>query len=133
MSLVSLEYEILCLTSQEKVTAPVQWETIMGDLVAKGFDAAYELGPGKVRCLHLFAGPYCVIVKLFPWIGPDSLGYPRHLCGYVCLRCTFVSMIDTRLFCIVAKKTDSRARDACDADFHIGVSAGALRNHEAGR
>merc|ERR1719298_191534 len=32
----------------KQVTAPVQWETIMGDLVAKGFDAAYELGPGKV-------------------------------------------------------------------------------------
>merc|ERR1719258_282725 len=32
----------------KQVTAPVQWETIMGNLVEKGFDSAYELGPGKV-------------------------------------------------------------------------------------
>ena len=32
----------------KQVTAPVQWETIMKDLVASGFDAGYELGPGKV-------------------------------------------------------------------------------------
>jgi [acyl-carrier-protein] S-malonyltransferase len=31
----------------KQVTAPVQWETIMGDLVAAGFKG-YELGPGKV-------------------------------------------------------------------------------------
>ena len=30
------------------MTAPVQWETIMTDLVAKGYDKGYELGPGKV-------------------------------------------------------------------------------------
>jgi len=32
----------------KQVTAPVQWETIMNDLVGKGFEAGYELGPGKV-------------------------------------------------------------------------------------
>jgi len=32
----------------KQVTAPVQWETIMKELVAKGYDAGYELGPGKV-------------------------------------------------------------------------------------
>merc|ERR1719329_707397 len=32
----------------KQVTAPVQWETIMTDLVAAGYDAGYELGPGKV-------------------------------------------------------------------------------------
>merc|ERR1719379_2203946 len=32
----------------KQVTAPVQWETIMGDLVAAGFSKGYELGPGKV-------------------------------------------------------------------------------------
>jgi len=32
----------------KQVTAPVQWETIMTDLVASGYDAGYELGPGKV-------------------------------------------------------------------------------------
>merc|ERR1711988_1892503 len=32
----------------KQVTAPVQWETIMKDLVASGYDAGYELGPGKV-------------------------------------------------------------------------------------
>jgi len=32
----------------KQVTAPVQWETIMKDLVAAGYDAGYELGPGKV-------------------------------------------------------------------------------------
>jgi len=30
------------------VTAPVQWETIMKDLVAAGYEKGYELGPGKV-------------------------------------------------------------------------------------
>jgi len=32
----------------KQVTAPVQWETIMTDLVEAGYDAGYELGPGKV-------------------------------------------------------------------------------------
>lgn len=32
----------------KQVTAPVQWETIMTDLVAAGYEAGYELGPGKV-------------------------------------------------------------------------------------
>jgi len=32
----------------KQVTAPVQWETIMGDLIANGFETGYELGPGKV-------------------------------------------------------------------------------------
>merc|ERR1719247_1678740 len=32
----------------KQVTAPVQWETIMKDLVASGYEAGYELGPGKV-------------------------------------------------------------------------------------
>ena len=32
----------------KQVTAPVQWETIMTDLNAAGFEAGYELGPGKV-------------------------------------------------------------------------------------
>jgi [acyl-carrier-protein] S-malonyltransferase len=32
----------------EQVTAPVQWETIMTNLVKDGFEAGYELGPGKV-------------------------------------------------------------------------------------
>ena len=32
----------------KQVTAPVQWETIMTDLVASGYEAGYELGPGKV-------------------------------------------------------------------------------------
>eukprot|EP00325_Prymnesiales_sp_UTEX-LB-985_P020608 CAMPEP_0174734980 /NCGR_PEP_ID=MMETSP1094-20130205/64189_1 /TAXON_ID=156173 /ORGANISM="Chrysochromulina brevifilum, Strain UTEX LB 985" /LENGTH=353 /DNA_ID=CAMNT_0015937881 /DNA_START=63 /DNA_END=1124 /DNA_ORIENTATION=- len=32
----------------KQVTAPVQWETIMTQLVDSGFDAGYELGPGKV-------------------------------------------------------------------------------------
>ena len=31
-----------------QVTAPVQWETIMKDLVAAGYEKGYELGPGKV-------------------------------------------------------------------------------------
>ena len=33
---------------KKQVTAPVQWETIMTDLVASGYEAGYELGPGKV-------------------------------------------------------------------------------------
>lgn len=34
---------------QKQVTAPVQWETIMKDILATGaFEAGYELGPGKV-------------------------------------------------------------------------------------
>jgi len=32
----------------KQVTAPVQWETIMTDLVAAGYEDGYELGPGKV-------------------------------------------------------------------------------------
>ena len=32
----------------KQVTAPVQWETIMTDLNAAGYEAGYELGPGKV-------------------------------------------------------------------------------------
>lgn len=32
----------------KQVTAPVQWETIMNDVVASGFESGYELGPGKV-------------------------------------------------------------------------------------
>merc|ERR1719405_149770 len=32
----------------KQVTAPVQWETIMTDLVASGYESGYELGPGKV-------------------------------------------------------------------------------------
>jgi [acyl-carrier-protein] S-malonyltransferase len=32
----------------KQVTAPVQWETIMTDLVSDGFEKGYELGPGKV-------------------------------------------------------------------------------------
>jgi len=32
----------------QQVTAPVQWETIMKDLVATGYESGYELGPGKV-------------------------------------------------------------------------------------
>merc|ERR1711990_1119151 len=32
----------------KQVTAPVQWETIMKDLVAAGYETGYELGPGKV-------------------------------------------------------------------------------------
>jgi len=32
----------------KQVTAPVQWETIMKDLVAAGYEKGYELGPGKV-------------------------------------------------------------------------------------
>jgi [acyl-carrier-protein] S-malonyltransferase len=32
----------------KQVTAPVQWETIMKDLVASGYETGYELGPGKV-------------------------------------------------------------------------------------
>jgi [acyl-carrier-protein] S-malonyltransferase len=32
----------------KQVTAPVQWETIMGDLLAAGMSKGYELGPGKV-------------------------------------------------------------------------------------
>merc|ERR1719487_478993 len=32
----------------KQVTAPVQWETIMKDLVASGYESGYELGPGKV-------------------------------------------------------------------------------------
>jgi len=32
----------------KQVTAPVQWETIMGNLIEDGFEAGYELGPGKV-------------------------------------------------------------------------------------
>ena len=33
---------------KKQVTAPVQWETIMTDLNAAGYEAGYELGPGKV-------------------------------------------------------------------------------------
>ena len=32
----------------KQVTAPVQWETIMKNLCEQGFEAGYELGPGKV-------------------------------------------------------------------------------------
>jgi len=32
----------------KQVTAPVQWETIMTELNAAGYEAGYELGPGKV-------------------------------------------------------------------------------------
>merc|ERR1719238_1144410 len=32
----------------QQVTAPVQWETIMNDMVGAGFEKGYELGPGKV-------------------------------------------------------------------------------------
>merc|ERR1711907_828737 len=32
----------------KQVTAPVQWETIMKGLCESGFEASYELGPGKV-------------------------------------------------------------------------------------
>mmetsp|Transcript_59015 Transcript_59015/g.97585 ORF Transcript_59015/g.97585 Transcript_59015/m.97585 type:complete len:356 (+) Transcript_59015:201-1268(+) len=32
----------------KQVTAPVQWETIMKDLVSSGLEVGYELGPGKV-------------------------------------------------------------------------------------
>merc|ERR1719405_19447 len=32
----------------KQVTAPVQWETIMKDLVAAGYESGYELGPGAV-------------------------------------------------------------------------------------
>merc|ERR1712217_195860 len=32
----------------KQVTAPVQWETIMTEMVANGFEQGYELGPGKV-------------------------------------------------------------------------------------
>merc|ERR1711934_900522 len=32
----------------QQVTAPVQWETIMKDMLAAGFGKGYELGPGKV-------------------------------------------------------------------------------------
>jgi len=32
----------------QQVTAPVQWETIMGDLVEGGMETGYELGPGTV-------------------------------------------------------------------------------------
>ena len=32
----------------KQVTAPVQWETIMSELVAGGDFVGYELGPGKV-------------------------------------------------------------------------------------
>ncbi len=32
----------------KQVTAPVQWETMMTDLCEAGFEAGYELGPGKV-------------------------------------------------------------------------------------
>merc|ERR1719453_2592800 len=40
--------EVIKSILTKQVTAPVQWETIMTDLVAAGYDAAYELGPGKV-------------------------------------------------------------------------------------
>lgn len=32
----------------QQVTAPVQWETIMKEMVANGFEEGYELGPGTV-------------------------------------------------------------------------------------
>ena len=32
----------------KQVTAPVQWETMMKELVSVGYEAGYELGPGKV-------------------------------------------------------------------------------------
>jgi len=32
----------------QQVTAPVQWETIMNDLIGNGFEEGYELGPGTV-------------------------------------------------------------------------------------
>ncbi|KAL1516044.1 hypothetical protein AB1Y20_002656 [Prymnesium parvum] len=32
----------------QQVTAPVQWETIMTEMIANGFEEGYELGPGKV-------------------------------------------------------------------------------------
>jgi [acyl-carrier-protein] S-malonyltransferase len=32
----------------QQVTAPVQWETIMKEMVGNGFEQGYELGPGKV-------------------------------------------------------------------------------------
>ena len=32
----------------KQVTAPVQWETMMKELVSTGYEAGYELGPGKV-------------------------------------------------------------------------------------
>lgn len=31
-----------------QVTAPVQWETTMNDMLANGYKSGYELGPGKV-------------------------------------------------------------------------------------
>jgi len=40
--------EVIKSILTKQVTAPVQWETMMKDLVATGFDAGYELGPGKV-------------------------------------------------------------------------------------
>ena len=32
----------------QQVTAPVQWETIMTEIVSNGLEEGYELGPGKV-------------------------------------------------------------------------------------
>ena len=40
--------EVIKSILTKQVTAPVQWETIMKNLVAAGYDAGYELGPGKV-------------------------------------------------------------------------------------
>jgi len=40
--------EVIKSILTKQVTAPVQWETIMTELVGAGFDAGYELGPGKV-------------------------------------------------------------------------------------
>ena len=40
--------EVIKSILTKQVTAPVQWETIMGDLVEGGMETGYELGPGKV-------------------------------------------------------------------------------------
>ena len=40
--------EVIKSILTKQVTAPVQWETIMKDLIAGGYEAGYELGPGAV-------------------------------------------------------------------------------------
>jgi len=40
--------EVIKSILTKQVTAPVQWETIMTEMVGNGFEQGYELGPGKV-------------------------------------------------------------------------------------
>jgi len=40
--------EVIKQILTKQVTAPVQWETIMTEMVEGGFEKGYELGPGKV-------------------------------------------------------------------------------------